>query len=518
MNLRNITATALLALAAALPAQEQEGWSLRYNAEAAATLSGGSHTPLWMNAGRYGLSSIERNNGYVRAGIFHDYQGKGYFDYAFGVDLAGAWRNTSAFIVQQAYLDLRYRWFELSIGSKERPMELKDAELSSGGMTFSHNARPIPQVRLSVPEYVNLSKRHIFALKGHIAYGRFTDDAWQKDFTGGKNRYTQGALYHSKSLFGRIGNKEKFPLVFEGGVEMAAQFGGKAYAYPGMDGPIDMPNRFVDFLRVIIPSGSDSTDGEHPNAYGNHLGSWQVSLAWHFKTWTLRAYHEHFFEDHSMIIDEYAWKDYVDEFGHGNFWSYFPPIIPSQYYWKDGLTGIEATLPKNRFVSAIVYEYLGTREQSGAVYHDDTEQIPDQVSGRDNYYNHNIFTGWQHWGQAIGNPLVLSPIYNDDGTIRFKGNRTKSHHIALKGDPTEEVHYRILFSHTRNWGTYAEPYLDIKRNVSMLVEATYSPRRLDGWQATASFAFDKGDLMGNNIGGMLTLRKSGIIHFKKKQP
>ena len=36
MNLRNITATALLALAAALPAQEQEGWSLRYNAEAAA--------------------------------------------------------------------------------------------------------------------------------------------------------------------------------------------------------------------------------------------------------------------------------------------------------------------------------------------------------------------------------------------------------------------------------------------------------------------------------------------------
>ena len=219
-----------------------------------------------------------------------------------------------------------------------------------------------------------------------------------------------------------------------------------------------------------------------------------------------------------MIIDEYAWKDYVDEFGHGNFWSYFPPIIPSQYYWKDGLTGIEATLPKNRFVSAIVYEYLGTREQSGAVYHDDTEQIPDQVSGRDNYYNHNIFTGWQHWGQAIGNPLVLSPIYNDDGTIIFKGNRTKSHHIALKGDPTGEVHYRLLFSHTRNWGTYAEPYLDIKRNVSMLVEATYSPRRLDGWQATASFAFDKGDLMGNNMGGMLTLRKSGIIHFKKKQP
>ena len=38
------------------------------------------------------------------------------------------------------------------------------------------------------------------------------------------------------------------------------------------------------------------------------------------------------------------------------------------------------------------------------------------------YYNHYIFVGWQHWGQVIGNPLYLSPIYNGDGLIMVENN------------------------------------------------------------------------------------------------
>lgn len=60
-------------------------------------------------------------------------------------------------------------------------------------------------------------------------------------------------------------------------------------------------------------------------------------------------------------------------------------------------------------VTTLVYEFLRTTDQSGAIYHDHTEAIPDQISARDNYYNHGLYTGWQHWGQAIGNPLFTSP-------------------------------------------------------------------------------------------------------------
>lgn len=85
-------------------------------------------------------------------------------------------------------------------------------------MVESNNARPIPQIRLEVPDYVAIPGTHKWLhLKGHIAYGRFTDDKWQEHFTSIGNPYTIDVLYHSKSLFAKVGNKEHFPVEFEGG-------------------------------------------------------------------------------------------------------------------------------------------------------------------------------------------------------------------------------------------------------------------------------------------------------------
>ena len=53
----------------------------------------------------------------------------------------------------------------------------------------------------------------------------FTDDGWQKDFVAPGGKHTEHVLYHSKDLYVKIGNREKFPLILEGGLEMAAQFG-----------------------------------------------------------------------------------------------------------------------------------------------------------------------------------------------------------------------------------------------------------------------------------------------------
>ena len=41
--------------------------------------------------------------------------------------------------------------------------------------------------------------------------------------------------------------------------------------------------------------------------------------------------------------------------------------------------------------------------------------IPDHTAGRDDFYNHLVYSSWQHWGQVMGNPLYLSPQYNKSG-------------------------------------------------------------------------------------------------------
>jgi len=84
--------------------------------------------------------------------------------------------------------------------------------------------------------------------------------------------------------------------------------------------------------------------------------------------------------------------------------------------------GVEVTLPKNRFVSSFVGEYLYTKYQSGPIYYDHSQVISDHIGGRDDYYNHGTYVGWQHWGQVAGNPLYLSPVYNEDGSLYIRKN------------------------------------------------------------------------------------------------
>ena len=205
--------------------------SLHYRAELQTTLSSGDNTPLWLNANKYGLSSLKTTNGYLRGAVYRPLSaddgrkwGVGY-----GADVAVAAGFTSKLVVQQAYVEGRWLKGVLTVGAKEYPMELKNQELSTGAQTLGINARPIPQVRLALPDYWTIPGTHNWlALKGHIAYGKTTDDNWQKDFTGQHNKYTEGALFHSKAGYLRIGNAEKVLFSLELGLEMANQFGGTA--------------------------------------------------------------------------------------------------------------------------------------------------------------------------------------------------------------------------------------------------------------------------------------------------
>lgn len=466
-----------------------------YAIEMGATSGWGTYAPLWLTANRQGLSSVNTESGYLRAGISRFVPLNKQLSFSAGIDLATAYNFTSSFVVQQAYADLTYRWLNLSIGSKERMPQLKNPKLSSGGMVESNNARPIPQIRLEVPDYVTIpGTHHWLHLKGHIAFGRFTDDRWQEHFASLGNKYAKDVLYHSKSIFAKVGNKERFPVVFEGGMQMSAQFGGDQYIAGQPKVAIDMPTRFVDFMRVLIPMAGDDTtpEGEQVNIYGNHVGSWNFAVTAYLNQWKLKAYYEHYFDDHSQMFFQYG-------------------------RWKDGHIGLEVTFPKNRFIDSFVYEGLGTKDQTGPMLYDSFwGEFEEQISAKDNYYNHYLYQGWQHWGMGIGNPLLPGPLYNKNGQITFVSNRVLAHHIAFSGSPSQALNYRVLLTYSRHWGTYDNPFNEIKKQLNSLVEVTYLPPCWEGWSFTLSAALDRGNMLGNSGGGMLVIRKQGIIGSQKK--
>lgn len=480
------------------------GKGIGYSVEAQATISAGD-TPLWLTANKHGLSSINGDNGYLRAGLYRPAANDSARNWriGYGLDVAAAYNYTGSFVIQQLYADFEYKKVRISVGSKERDAALKNRELSSGSQTLGTNARPVPQVRFELPEYVSITGSSDWAaIKGHIGYGMMTDGNWQEDYLqagegGVKPHYAKKALFHSKAGYLRLGNEGKFPLVFEGGLEMACEFGGTIYNPAGRTGTygdvLRMGHGIKDFWNATIGTGSDATDEQYANATGNTVGSWLLSLGYKGKNWRLRAYYDHFFEDHSMMFFEYG--------------------------WRDGLIGAELTLPENRIASSVVYEYVHTTYQSGPVYHDRTDVIPDQISGKDNYYNHNLYQGWQHWGQAIGNPLYTSPLYNHNGELAFTGNRFKAHHFGISGDPVRGLHYRLLYSYVANWGRYDAPYADVRYGNSFLCEVSYKPDKIgkvraDGWSACVAFALDRGAQPGDNTGFQITLRKTGLLSGK----
>jgi hypothetical protein len=505
----------------------QTSWAdndLEYKVEVQSTVGNGDYNPLWLNANKYGLSSLDTSNGYLRAALSRPLCNDSLRQWGlgYGIDLAAAYNFTSSFVIQQAYVEGRWRKSTLLVGSKELPLEMKNGELSSGSQVLGINARPIPQVRLSYPDYVDvpLTARWL-QFKGHLSYGIFTDDGWQKDFTDGKASYTENVLFHSKAGFLKLG-KPGSPFSAEVGMEMGCQFGGHSYTYSSKGYAEKNVNSVTlkSFFRALVPGGNDGDDANpdqnYKGAEGNHVGAWLARLNYEQPSWAVHVYGEHYFEDLSGMFQ----LDY-DNYTTGSKWMEKHGHRFLLYDFKDMLLGVELNLKRQSWLNTLVFEYIYTKYQSGPIYFDHQKYLPDHIGGKDGYYQHWIYTGWQHWGQVMGNPLYRSPLYNKNGNISVQDNRFYAFHLGLSGDPMSGLHYRLLATLQKGYGTYSTPYEDPRRNFSLLAEVGYRlPERMaKGWQLKLGLGYDHGSLLSadatsnNNLGLQLTIIKNGAIHF-----
>lgn len=450
--------------------------------EYGATVHTGDNTPLWQVSNQQGLASIY-NNTYLRGGAgFKHTAGKWKFEEKLDVvAFAGMnFKGSTDVMIQQAYFDARYKWFGFFVGSRERGAALLNNTLSSGDMTWSGNARPIPQVMISIPEYLYILPR--LAIRGEISYGWFTDNSYQERKVGAGYSYTKDIKYHHREGFIRIGvpnGKWQFDI----GMVLDTQFGGYQIASDGTSA--DLGNTLKDYFRAFLPgAGGDDKPWNDSDYYqGNYLGSEQLRFTHRSRLFSISAYLCNHFDDMSAMGKQNGW---------------------------DGLWGIEMSFNDFKPINAVVLEYLQTTNMSGPLHglHNKGEGPVVKTGGADNYYNNGLYPGWSHWGMVIGNPLIASPIYNEDGNLAFKYNRVKALHLGWSGILGSEWSYVAKLTHSRTWGTVWEPTLDILENFSAYASFLYTPKRWKGWNFNASLALDMGDIYGDNFGFQLKIHKT----------
>ena len=445
--------------------------------EYGATVHTGDNTPLWQVSNLQGLASLD-NSTYIRGGVFyHDQWGK--WKVNGGLDLVAAAGFNSG--IQQAYADFRYKWLGIFAGSKEMTAPLINSRLSSGELTWSGNSKPIPQIMIGIPEYLYLLPR--LAIKGEISYGWFTDSNWMEGHTNlaAGGWYTKNIKYHHKEGFVRIGVPGgKWQLDF--GMTLDTQFGGQMVTASGVT---DLGNSLKDYFRIFIPgaAGEDKPANDALFYQGNFVGTEQIRGTYRGKEVAVSLYLDNYFEDFSAMGKQNGW---------------------------DGLWGLELKFKRCRPINNIVLEYLQTTNQSGPLHglHEPEEGPVHKTGGSDNYYNNGLYPGWAHWGMANGNPLLRSPIYNENGTLSFKYNRVKAVHLGWSGEISDEWEYMAKLTMNRTWGTHGAPTLDILENFSAYAAFQYRPAKLKTWAFHASLGLDTGDIYGDNFGFQLKVRKT----------
>jgi hypothetical protein len=456
-----------------------------YKAELFTVLGQGDYTPFWITSNTYGVVPLKSNNAYLRTALSWDQMLSEDWKLEAGVDLITATNHTSDVWIQQFYADISFQQVKLSIGSKERYNSMLDRKLSVGDFDYSGNARPIPEVYFSVPEFtiVPLTKE-IFRFKADFALGKAFENKYIRETKPQGADYSLDVLWHHKSLFFKLEDpREQFPFSLLFGLEHAVQWGGwtshKSFG--------KLPGSIKDCLRVILgkQGGDNALEGDQVNVLGNHQGTYNIKLGYKHPLFEMALYKQHYYDDNSGM--EYA-------------------------NWRDGIWGVEAEFFRQSYVKKIVLEYFQSTNQSGSMHFLEYNSSRDvRGGGDDDYYNHDFyFSGWSYFGRGLGNPLITSPEYNDDNALYFKNNRIKAIHLGVRGDITSSIDYRVLLTGMQSWGRMREPFLERKDNFSALLECNYN---FSKWKFGLQLAVDDGEIYNNNWGISLKIARIKSFSF-----
>lgn len=472
-------------------AQDTLRTHLTYDLSTEMAVGTGDYTAFQIVSNRHHVLGTRSNTANIRGAVNIEHSMGKDFTLSGTIDVIASTHADHKTYLQQCFANITYKNFYLETGAREDKQVIRNDLLSSGSFVKGTNAKPFPQFRIGTKDFWNVPYTKGW-LQIHFdgGYGRYMDSDYRKkafnkglssDGSNINDKYATGIYMHQKHLYIRTNPTKRFFAM--AGMEHMVQFGGKLHAYnkEGVFTSKEKPTDLKACFDVFLPLG-DSNYAEHDAMedwiFGNHVGMMTVQFGWNINNnHLLQAYVDNPFEDGSGIRK-------------GNGW--------------DGLWGLEYTnkLSGSQYIRGVVVEYFQTTNQSGPIHWDSRDypepvssQIIDYVTGCDNYYNHLYYDSYTHFGMTPGNPLIPSPIYNKDGYSAFSDNRVKAWHVGINGEITKQFSYLIKGSYREGWGTYYSPLATKHHSLDAIIQGNY---RKGPWQFSASYAFDKGNIYGNN--------------------
>lgn len=442
--------------------------TINYFIESGAVVSSGKSTPFWLISNNYGTIASNSPNIWARAGVSGRTGINKTFSLVYGADIIDRYSGKNEFILQQGYAGIGIGQFTLKAGRYEEEFGNQDQNLSSGGMIWSGNTRPIPQISFATSGYIPVPLTKDFVeFKGGISHGWFED-----------NQYNSDVWLHHKYMYLRFGGHRRVHIEY--GLQHFAQWGGKS-SNPEYG---ELPDNLNAFIKVFLGQGGGD-DGPAPetlNVIGNHIGSHNLALDFKVNSLSMKFYWQTIFEDGSGL---------------------------SLRNIKDGLWGFKISPESWKYISGLLIEYVNSTDQSGRFHDHYVDGVSVIVGGNDDYFNHGIYReGWTYNRMTIGTPLISSPALVTSSTGEYLiNNRITAFHFGMEGG-IKNVEYKALYTFSKNYGTNFYPFPGKKCQHSVLFKSTINNLFPGNTSLSAAIAFDAGNLYSNNIGLFISLRKN----------
>lgn len=436
------------------------------------TPGNGKNAPFLSTANEWDRYASGTNGLSGWAGLSKGLERKRVFDYAYGAEI-DLQESSAGFkwFPSEAYVQGKLAVINIFAGLKKSIYGNQDAELSSGGLIWSKNARPVPRIAIESNDFVKVPFTYgLLELKGGISHGWFTDTCAVKRM-----------LLHHKYLYGRIGGK--LPVRITYGLQHVAQWGGeqtKNFVF----GPVTWSN----YKKIFFGEAGDETanKSDQINRLGNHILSKNLGVDVILPSVTFSAY----------------WQNLYEEGPIGNMFT-----TPNH---EDGLWGLSVKLNKFEALHSFVVEFLSTTDQSGPLH--DLDGII--YGGADGFYRGEYPDGWTYYGMTLGNPWLTSPRYNCNGITTVANNAVRLWYfsgmgmLGKKGASWKtgfpETDYRLTLAYSKNYGLPTLVFPPSKNqfsgqlNISMILPWS-------GFKLDTGLSADRGSMYGNNFAAFLGL-------------
>lgn len=471
---------------------------IRYRAELSGMASTNGNTPFWMRSNQFGTIPWQLPAGIGTVGLSGLWGNarqsrKPYIKAA--IEVVGNLNQSSRLVLPEAYLAVRLGHGELYVGRQKEIHGLVDTLLTSGSIAWSGNAVPITQIRLGTRDFAPLK-----FTKGLIAINAFFSHGWFADTDSMHN-----VMLHAKAIMVRVG-KPNWKVRLYGGINHFAQWGG--YSKALADGPVSqflssnghLPSSLKAYKSVVWPIGQPGSDDQYAtidtiNQVGNHLGSIDAGLDIQLKNGSLFLYSQHLFEDNSGL----TFKNFPDGlFG---------------IRWKAGRSNDGAVVQLKQLTA----ELITTRNRSGT-------KLP---YGRDDYFFHGQYLdGWTHKGAIIGTPIFTRTADLPAALLKkstwlsrsfayrllpVNNNDVQSIHVGAYAVLFQRISVMLLATGSRyyefDYSTKTYDQLSVSLELANLVMMGNANMGL-------KLAYDTGAIFASNLGGMLMLRKTGLLTRK----